>query len=407
MMKISSIRIGQSPNDAIGESKKRRRNSTTVIFLRILCLGSLFPSHNDRVQAFQLPQKYRCKRIFTTTTTTTTKIFAMLHEFHLNRNSLRKPHVDKCTKPQTLSITRKVGGIEILNFNERPKLLSTESSTQLPSDFNATTSNANNPMHSSAGFFFALAVILALGLTTSTTSDTPSLFGFSISTDNELNEVALATATRVIDASVPTSSSAYFAAALGESIGGVIGASLSVVINVLLRRGMTPWSIKNNQEQETNGNNYNNNFSMRKQPIMSQALADGDYFIANSATVSLLVALGVAPEVAKLSSVFIAVIPSELVKLAPKLREQRTQEDQILQQLLQEQQEQQRLEKLSRRSTNNLLAMLPKFGSTTSSLQVQEDGHTVDPSLLIPVTGRFEIDFVEIFADVTRWLEYE
>jgi hypothetical protein len=260
-------------------------------------------------------------------------------------------------------------------------------------------------MHSSAGLFFALAVILALGLTTTTTSDdTPVLFGFSVNTDNELNEVALATATRVIDASVPTSSSAYFAAALGESIGGVIGASLSVVINVLLRRGVMPRSIDdNNQDTEINGNG---NFSIRKQPFISQALADGDYFIANSATDSLLVALGVAPEVAKLTSVFIAVVPSELVKLAPKLRQQKTQEDQILQQLLQEQEEEQRLEKLSQRSIGSFLAMLPKFGSA-SSMQVQEKKQSVDTNLLVPVTGGVEIDFVEIFADVTRWLEYE
>jgi hypothetical protein len=272
------------------------------------------------------------------------------------------------------------------------------------------SSHEQNPMHSSAGLFFALAVILALGLTTTTTSDdTPVLFGFSVNTDNELNEVALATATRVIDASVPTSSSAYFAAALGESIGGVIGASLSVVINVLLRRGVMPRSIDdNNQDTEINGNGSfdRDNFSIRKQPFISQALADGDYFIANSATDSLLVALGVAPEVAKLSSVFIAVVPSELVKLAPKLRQQKTQEDQILQQLLQEQEEEQRLEKLSQRSIGSFLAMLPKFGSA-SSMQVQEKKQSVDTNLLVPVTGGVEIDFVEIFADVTRWLEYE
>jgi hypothetical protein len=256
-------------------------------------------------------------------------------------------------------------------------------------------------LRSSAGFFFGLAVILALGLTT--TSDSPSFLGFSVNSDNELNEVALATAERVIDASVPTSSSAYVAVALGESIGGIIGAAFSVLINILLRPGMMPWNLNNQQgEDATDARDKMN--SVRKEPIVSQALSDGDYFIANSATDSLLVAIGVAPEVAKLSSVFIAAVPSQLVKLLPKLREQMTQEEIVLQQLLEEQQQEQYQKQLKRASTQNgLLAMLPFFSSKRQS----EATISVDPTQLIPVTASVEIDFVEIFADVTRWLEYE
>jgi hypothetical protein len=242
------------------------------------------------------------------------------------------------------------------------------------------------------GVLLALTVILVLGLSNSETS----FLGFSIDSGDELNEVAFATATRVIDASVPTSSTDYFAIALGESIGGVIGAVFSVAINFLLQMNMRG-DVTDQQDREEKSD-----MPAMSKPFVSQALADSDYFIANSATFSLLEAVGVPPEIAKVSSVFIAAVPSQLVKLGPLLQERRSEEERILQQLLDEQQE-----TLSQsRSMNSLLFRPFQFSSSTSRRR-ENVVTSVDPSELVPVVGAIEIDFVEVFADVTRWLEYE
>ncbi|KAL3903303.1 MAG: hypothetical protein SGILL_010496 [Bacillariaceae sp.] len=248
-------------------------------------------------------------------------------------------------------------------------------------------------MEPTGGLLFAATVVLMLSLSTSENS----ILGFSVTDAGELNEVAFATATRVIDASVPTSSTDYVAIALGESIAGVIGAAFSVGINVLLRPDRIVQRNKAKEQDETS------NSSSTTNPFVSQALSDSDYFIANSATDSLLVAIGVAPEVAKLSSVFIAAVPSQLVKLIPVIREQRAQEELLLQQLLLEQQLQV-AEASKQNMPNNLLSMLP---FSTSRKEEAAAAIVANPKDLIPVTGTIGIDFVEVFADVTRWLEYD
>jgi hypothetical protein len=251
-------------------------------------------------------------------------------------------------------------------------------------------STPNNVASGPLGFLIGVTVIVVLGLSTSDTS----FYGFSIDQNgvDELNEVAFATATNILDASVPTSSSDYFAIALGESIGGVIGATLSVLINFILQMNMN-----NNQQDQQD---EKKDMPTMSRPFVSQALADSDYFIANSATYTLLEAVGVPPEIAKLSSVFIAAVPSQLVKLGPVLQERRSQEEILLQQLLEEQNQ----ETLTKSRSINSFG---PFRFSTSTPKRENVITSVDPSELIPVVGTIGIDFVEVFADVTRWLEYE
>lgn len=283
------------------------------------------------------------------------------------------------------------------NLREAIASTSTTSSTSniQPTSSSTTSTNENNNASGPLGFLIGVTVIVVLGLSTSD----PSFYGFSIDQSvEELNEVAFATATNIIDASVPTSSSDYFAIALGESIGGVIGATLSVLINFILQMNMN----NNNSNTNEEGDQKKDMPTMSK-PFVSQALADSDYFIANSATYTLLEAVGVPPEIAKLSSVFIAAIPSQLVKLGPVLQERRSQEEMILQQLLEE--EKQNQETLSKSRSINTFG---PFRFSSSTPKRENVVTTVDPSELIPVVaGGIEIDFVEVFADVTRWLEYE
>ncbi|KAG7365337.1 hypothetical protein IV203_038540 [Nitzschia inconspicua] len=372
--------------------RKRTRCNPRLVFFQFLMMASLYS--NGQVCGFHFPKHHVSWSMSKAAVPSTTVHPINDHSYRIRSNVSRHATIE--TARPALSNPRKVGGIQFQRF----KIDSTSDRSSMTTIRSTTDRSSNGPLQSSAGFFFALAVILTLGLTN--TVESQSFLGFSVDSDNELNEVAIATAERVIDASVPTSSSAYLAVALGESIGGIIGAAFSVLINVLLRQGMIPWSWNRKQDQEDNGILFDLN-NIRKQPIVSQAISDGDYFIANSATDSLLVAIGVAPEVAKLSSVFIAAVPSQLVKLAPKLREQRKQEDLILQQLLQEQQKQQR-PKVSQQY--GFFAMIPGFSSAITNTQSTMIA-AMNPSQLVPVTGTIELDFVEVFADITRWLEYD
>jgi hypothetical protein len=295
-----------------------------------------------------------------------------------------------------LSEARKMGGIEFKKINLKhshaPSSFSSSTDKTAISPLTAPFEKKDNTksLDSTAGFLFAATVVLMLSISS---SDGTFFLGFSTNDGTDLDDIALATATRVIDVAVPTSSDGYFAVALGESIAGVIGAVFSVVINFLLRPGMM---MRPNQDQDEKGAEK---YSSRK-PFVSQALADGDYFIANGASNSLLVAIGVSPEVAKFCSVFIAAVPSELVKLLPNIQEQRSQEELILQQLLLEQKEKEAAAK--KKKSSSILSIFPVVQT-----KKDEAVTTVNPGDLVPVTGTVEIDFVEVFADVTRWLEYE
>jgi hypothetical protein len=300
----------------------------------------------------------------------------------------KRPYTSRTTR----SALTNPRNADSLVFGRRQNLREAISSTATGTTPITQTSKStpNNVASGPLGFLIGVTVIVVLGLSTSDTS----FYGFSIDQNgvDELNEVAFATATNILDASVPTSSSDYFAIALGESIGGVIGATLSVLITFILQMNMN-----NNQQDQQD---ETKDMPTMSRPFVSQALADSDYFIANSATYTLLEAVGVPPEIAKLSSVFIAAVPSQLVKLGPVLQERRSQEEILLQQLLEEQNQ----ETLTKSRSINSFG---PFRFSTSTPKRENVITSVDPSELIPVVGTIGLDFVEVFADVTRWLEYE
>ena len=178
----------------------------------------------------------------------------------------------------------------------------------------------------------------------------------------------------VLDATLPSSSTDLVAGVLGESIGGVFGASATVFLGAILnffRNAAKP---------------------MNKSKAVNEAIASGDYFIANSASRPLLEALGLPPALASLSSVVFAAIPYELVKLGRGEKERKAKENELMKQLLEE-------EQLRQRQSNNKWSLF-KMKSKEPSTAV------ANPKDLTPVTET-RIDFVELFSDVTRWLEYD
>jgi hypothetical protein len=133
-----------------------------------------------------------------------------------------------------------------------------------------------------------------------------------------------------------------------------------------------------------------------REELVTEALADGDYFLTRAAVQPLLQAAGIPYFQASIISVLIATIPYALVKRSSRLKEQKKGEDQIMEFLLQE-------EKTRKRKWNPMgsskQATIASFKPVSSvDLEGLEDPLTY-------VSG--SLDFVELFSDVTKWLEYD
>jgi len=272
----------------------------------------------------------------------------------------------------------------------------------------STTNGADNKKNSDfTGLLLAIGIVLSLaGMST---TDSSGGVGKSI----EVTSSGLAAMTKVGEVIVPSTSTDLMATTLGESIGGVIGAVFSVAINFVIRGG--GGGISGGKSKEDKSSSDNNDSNEEKASLLSQGISDSDYFIANSASYSLLEVLGVPESVAKFSSIFIAAIPSQLVKIgASASKQKRAKENQLLSELLREDQER----KLKK---SNFFLSLVSSPSFTKKIVDPKERKPVAASLAIPrststVTRTTEttttaaitaIDFVEVFADITRWLEYE
>lgn len=231
--------------------------------------------------------------------------------------------------------------------------VSSSLSLRLPKDSKA--------LRAGAASLLVLAIILGLAI--------------KDSQDIGSNDVAITAVENVIDATMPSSSTDLVAGALGESIGGICGAVATVTLTSLLNLAQNTTRATSNSE-------------------VANAIADSDYFIVNSASMPLLTAFGLPPALASIGSVVFAAIPSQLVKLGQREKERLLEEEDFLKSLLDAQQ-------LVLKQKRTSAFRIP------SPFRKLENPKVVIVQDLSPVTTEKSIvDPVEIFADVTRWLEY-
>ena len=193
----------------------------------------------------------------------------------------------------------------------------------------------------------------------------------------EILESSLETAGRnVLKASLPQTASDVVSVALGEGIAGVIGAMATLVVSLLLR-------LRAANAQLIQG-------VIQKQDLVREAVADGDYFVTRAAAIPLFEAVGLSPLAASVSSVILASVPYEVIKLGSSREAARRAEDLLMEELLKQEQEKKRKEK-------GIFSFMSN-GKTESS---------VDPLSLVPVADAKPLDVVELFSDITKWLEYD
>jgi len=187
-----------------------------------------------------------------------------------------------------------------------------------------------------------------------------------------LNSFARGTVGNVLGATVPTGSTDLIAAALGESIGGILGATCGVLVGMIGGGG----------DRKTN-------------PLVAEAIADSDFFIANSASMPLLRAVGLPAEVASVVGVLVASVPSQLVKALSRENVRRLEENTLMEQLVLEEEEKER-------------ARNPLWMSFTKFLKNEpEVVEVVEPAPMPMPVKMDNIDLVEVFSDCTRWLAYD
>ena len=180
--------------------------------------------------------------------------------------------------------------------------------------------------------------------------------------------------------------------------------------------------------------------------IVTEAVADSDYFITRAAALPLFEALGIPPIAATLASVLLATVPYEFIKISAKQKRGRDEENRLMNALLEEERERRTMEGKKRmglfgpllsnvdkgsstgddigQSLNSkenkgrkltVLSSLPLASSersksltttmptTTATINVDTE---TSPKKVVPGTAN-AVDFVELFSDITKWLEYD
>lgn len=138
--------------------------------------------------------------------------------------------------------------------------------------------------------------------------------------------------------------------------------------------------------------------------LVTEAVADSDYFLTKSAARNLFFALGIAPAAAELASVLLATVPFEFIKLSAKKSQLRQEENRLMDALLSEQQ----MNQNSQNKAGKLGIWTPFDGGSNSGnlAEEREREKIIETTNIIP--GNINtLDFVELFSDVLKWLEYD
>lgn len=147
--------------------------------------------------------------------------------------------------------------------------------------------------------------------------------------------------------------------------------------------------------------------------MASEAVADGDYFLTRAAAQPLFEAAGLPIFLASLASVLVATVPYEAVKLSAQKQMEQEKEQKLLEILLQE-------EELRQENFNLVdkfgIGMAEFFDGLNVRAQYDDNDDDFEASELMEVQQQRlqevkdsapKIDYVELFADLTKWLEYD
>lgn len=196
----------------------------------------------------------------------------------------------------------------------------------------------------------------------------------------------------VVDAALPLTATDVVSVSMGEGLAGLLSAGFTYSLSQLRMMTMQ-------QMQKSKSRTIANARTTSPQgtPTFSDAVADGDFLLTQAAATPFLAAAGMSPIFAATLSVAFAIVPSESIRLKARARQRRIEEDRLLEKMLQQQLEEQK--------QNESLYSIVQNAIQSRDRQQQQ----VDPDSLKPIVSESStkgLNFVEIFCDITRWLEY-
>ncbi len=358
-----------------------------------------------------------------------------------------------------------LGGLPLINYKNALQQEDNTNNNQTPSTLPTTTVTSTTSKQSSISFMNILPKLMAITIPTSViltlamNNEDMGIIFISSSSDpssSELDYVLLEKGlgelenlgNNILDAALPSDVTSLLSIALGEGLAGILGAVVTIFVNLGLKSGMinsnsnsnsnsninssinnellgedgsslgrnenTSWSKKNGvikflgkdntiidrrskqDGQSRNQNMYNekNDGMASVDTLFNEALADSDYFLTRAAASPLIGAFGMTGGLASTLTVLLATVPYEFIKLNARAREQKIKEDLYLDTLLEKQQQQLMIQQ----SWYQQLSVGNKKGEVVSSQMVNQE---------TPMEMGYRFDFVEIFADVCKWLEYD
>lgn len=249
----------------------------------------------------------------------------------------------------------------------------------------------------------------------------------------------------IIDVTVPQDATDLFSITLGESLAGLLGAISTWGVNLGMVRMNNQKMVTDddNVRMETSSSNtplegnrakifgmdlnnlwvtdddYNYNIDQMKDRItfgkdggktaaktegvdllFNEAVAESDYFITRAAASPLIGTVGLSGGIGTALTVLLASVPYQAVKFAARVKEQKIKEDLYFDFLLEEDV----LIQKKRWPFGNGMSMPMSLGPSSSSTSTSKD-KSVDMEKEMEMDYKF--DFVELFADVCKWLEYD
>lgn len=266
-------------------------------------------------------------------------------------------------------------------------------------------------------FSFALAISVVYALA----SSTPEMVAsdeFEESTNvikdllREGNVERLEIATRNIASTVlPQSAEDVIAVSIGEGIAGVIGAVATWLLGLILNFKTGEEFVLTPLMSKVDGGNaiYDRGMGGKNNvdALVSEAVADGDYFLTRAAAQPLFEAVGVPIFFASLASVLLATLPYEAIKLSTRKRMNALNEEILLNMLEEEEAKRQTDMSVIDKLSNSVGGFIQQLYVTPNIDEVEMDENEDDEDLDMATTDAPILDYVELFADITKWLEYD
>eukprot|EP00578_Thalassiosira_sp_NH16_P022809 CAMPEP_0181104362 /NCGR_PEP_ID=MMETSP1071-20121207/15383_1 /TAXON_ID=35127 /ORGANISM="Thalassiosira sp., Strain NH16" /LENGTH=543 /DNA_ID=CAMNT_0023187547 /DNA_START=208 /DNA_END=1835 /DNA_ORIENTATION=- len=287
----------------------------------------------------------------------------------------------------------------------------------------------------------AISIVLAVGVVYALASSAPEMVQpnesesavrdllregnaerLEFATRNIVDTVLPQNAEEVIAVSIGEGIAGAIAVSIGEGIAGAIGAVatwlLGMVLNFKSNEDFIVMPVNEAMEGsglEQTGRYLDTERMMGGQrnvdELVSGAVADGDYFLTRAAAQPLLEALGIPIFFASLASVLIATLPYEAVKLSSQKRRQETEEEILLKMLLEEEENRQRDYSVVDEVSNNIFNFIQRLNVRASMDDEDDDEVFEDEPEISEVQQQLStvpaFDYVELFADLTKWLEYD